>query len=82
MSHLGFDMSALDKQVEEFVVNLPSPRSKHGDEDEDADAEGAEEDQAKTTEETLDDEGERRDVSGLFGDATTTAFDNLPQPVV
>jgi hypothetical protein len=40
LSHLGFDMSALDKQVEEFVVNLPSPRGKHDDEDEDGDAEG------------------------------------------
>ncbi len=75
-------MSALDKQVEEFVINLPSPRGKQEDEDEDADAEGAEEDQAKATEETVSDEGDRKDVSGLFGDATTTAFDNLLQPVM
>lgn len=85
LSHLGFDMSALDKQVEDFVINLPSPRGKHDDEDEEAeDAEDAEESQAKPTEEAAStgEEGERKDVSGLFGDATTTAFDNLPQPTM
>jgi hypothetical protein len=42
---------------------------------------GAEDDQAKPVEESVDAE-ERKDVSGLFGDSTSTAFDNLPQPTM